>query len=130
MDHKCIIEDCARLVYRQLGRHLSECAYQKAFQHELSCHFKSVQIEHRVNQYYVTSKGSKVQISTLRVDILVDEKIVIELKALPSSLNSKAYSQCRRYLDILGFEEGFLINFGYDGLEIELIQCSKKNTAA
>ncbi len=45
------------------------------------------------------------------VDLLVEEKLVIELKAVPALLPAH-YTQLLTYLRVMELRHGFLINFG------------------
>ena len=108
-----IIKEAAIRVYEQLGFGLSENAYQTALAAELmDLEFENVQTEYHVSQYYTTSKGRKVQIADLRIDILLDERIILELKTVDGVLEKldkegrlkmedisklKEYKQCERY---------------------------------
>ena len=74
------IRDSANRVYDQLGYGLSENAYQTALANELiDLGFNNVQTEYHVSQYYNTSKNRQVQIADLRIDIIIDNKIILEL---------------------------------------------------
>ena len=121
-----IIQKASERVYEQLGYGLSENAYQTALAAELSETFKDVQTEYHVSQYYITSSGRKIQVADLRIDILIDEKIILELKAIDGCLTKtdkktgelkmeeikkmKEYKQCDRYKKIQKIDEGYLIN--------------------
>ena len=128
-----IIKEASTRVYEQLGFGLSENAYQTALAAELmDLEFENVQTEYHVSQYYTTSKGRKVQIADLRIDILLDERIILELKTVDGVLEKldkegrlkmedisklKEYKQCERYKVLKTINEGYLINFGKKGLD-------------
>lgn len=116
------IEESAKNVYSQLGPGLSESAYQKAFAAELSDYYNDVQTEYHIPEYFHTNSGRKVQISDLRIDILINNKFVIELKTLPGSFSKKHHLQIERYLKITDIKVGALINFGLKGLDLEIIK--------
>jgi GxxExxY protein len=112
-----IIQSCAENVYEQLGYGLSECAYQNAMCAELKEHFSNVQAEYHINQYYTTKTNkNKIQIANLRIDIFIDNCIILELKSI-SKLNTKEHLQTKRYKNITNVEHAFLINFGTNKLE-------------
>ncbi len=128
MNNQEIIKKASVRVYEQLGFGLSESAYQKSLAAELSETYLDVQTEFHVSQYYTTTKGRKVQIADLRIDILIDNKIILELKTVDGVLEKldrktgelkigeimklKEYKQCERYQNIKNINEGYLINFG------------------
>ena len=133
MNHHPIIQKACEKVYEQLGYGLSETAYQKALAAELSETYNNVETEFHISQYYTTSKGRKVQIADLRVDILLDNKIILELKSIDGVLSKfdkktgelkmdeikkiKEYKQCARYEKLMYINEGYLINFGKKRLD-------------
>lgn len=114
------IKHCANLVFKQLGFGLNESVYNKALQFELLELYKSVESEYHVNQYYTTQSGKKIQLTSLRLDLLVDDRIIIEIKTVINT-NKKHISQCRRYLNITKNKDLYLVNFGLDGIEINQI---------
>lgn len=132
------IRDSANRVYDQLGYGLSENAYQTALANELiDLGFNNVQTEYHVSQYYNTSKNRQVQIADLRIDIIIDNKIILELKTIDGVLNKKdkksgelnmneisilkEYKQCKRYKELKNFNEAYLINFGKKCLEFIVV---------
>lgn len=60
----------------------------------------------------VTYKGQAV--GTYRLDLLVDRKIILELKAV-SALNDVFKQQLLSYLKATGLRLGILVNFGTIG---------------
>ena len=133
MTNQSIIQKASIRVYEQLGFGLSENAYQKSLAAELSETYSDVQTEFHVSQYYTTTNGRKVQIADLRIDILIDNKIILELKTVDGVLEKldkktgelkmdeimklKEYKQCERYKKLRNITEGYLINFGKNGLD-------------
>ena len=128
-----IIKTATIRVYEQLGYGLSENAYQTALAAELEEFYKDVQTEFHISQYYRTTKGRRVQIANLRIDILINFKIILELKTIDGVLEKydketqelkmeeicklKEYKQCERYQKLGKINEGYLINFGKKGLD-------------
>jgi len=51
----------------------------------------------------------------LRPDIIVDNKIIIELKAVSRCLSLKEETQVRKYMEVLKLKKGVLINFPQSG---------------
>ena len=112
-------------IYQQLGFGISELSYEAAMAAELSEVCSNVQTEYHVSEYYTTSNGRKIQISDLRIDILINNEIIIELKTLESSLmkkkditQTKEYKQLKRYMKLMNISKGFLINFHNGGVDL------------
>ena len=53
-----------------------------------------------------------------RVDVLVDEKVLVELKAI-SQLEKIHFNQVINYLKVFNLEVGLLVNFGTDSLQVK-----------
>lgn len=132
------IKDATLKVYSDLGFGLNEIAYEKALSEELrDCGFHT-QKEAHINEYYITSTGRKIEVACLRIDILIDNNIILELKTIESSIqkidkktntlkkedliNTKEYLQCRRYKKLMKISNCFLINFGKKNLEFIKIE--------
>jgi len=100
-------------VYKKFRNTQKESIYQKALAHELTNVELKVEKEKQLPVYYY---GEKVGVYT--PDILVNESIIIELKAKPF-LHKDDISQFWYYLKNSDFKLGFLINFGEpDGVKI------------
>lgn len=119
----------AKSVYNQLGYGMAELSYEKAMASELHEIMQNVQTEYHVAEYYITNSGRKIQIADLRIDILIDNNIIIELKTLDSSFDkkkdvkeTKEYKQVSRYMKIMDINQGYLINFHKNGFDFIKIQ--------
>lgn len=100
------IINCALEVHNFLGPGLLESVYQKALIHELKLRGFKIDYEVPIEIYY---KDINVG-DSLRLDILVNEEIVIELKSVENVLPVHK-KQLLTYLRLLDFEVGLLINF-------------------
>ena len=60
------------------------------------------------------------QVGTRRVDFLVDQKVVVELKAI-GELEKVQLAQAINYLEAFGLEVGLLLNFGAAKLEFRRV---------
>ena len=102
-------------VHDLLGPGLPEQAYKKALSHELSLRSLPHQCEAPVPVIY---KG--LHVADGRVDLLVDSKLVVELKVV-DRLAAIHVAQTVAYLSALGLPLGLLINFNVtwlkDGLQ-------------
>ena len=101
---------CAMEVYNVLGPGLLECVYEKALIHELQLKGLSVVSQMPVEMNY---KGVNLG-EGLRLDLLVEDSIVIELKSV-EELKPVHYKQLLTYLKLMDKRVGLLINFNvYD----------------
>jgi GxxExxY protein len=93
-------------VYNTLGPGLLESVYEKAMIVELKSRGLSVQTQFPVEIHY---KNTLIG-SDLRLDLLVENKLIIELKSV-ETLNSVHFKQVRTYMRLLDKSVGILINF-------------------
>jgi GxxExxY protein len=93
-------------VHRVLGPGLLESICEEALCHELG--LRGIGCERQVG-VDVVYKG--VVIKGQRIDILVEGRVVVELKAV-SSLPDVASAQVLSYLKATGLKTGLLLNFG------------------
>ncbi|MBP5563561.1 MAG: GxxExxY protein [Bacteroidales bacterium] len=93
-------------VYNQLGPGLLESVYHKALNYELNQRGLFVQSEIPVEVLY---KGVNVS-NDLKVDLLVDNLVVVELKSVEYLLPVH-FKQLRTYMKLLNLSAGVLINF-------------------
>ena len=93
-------------VHRELGPGLLESAYLACMAHELSLRGISFHMEEELPVIY---KGVRIDCG-YRLDILVDEKVVVELKAV-SEMHPVFEAQLLTYMRISNCSVGLLINF-------------------
>ena len=104
------IRGAAMEVYNTLGPGLLESIYHKAMIYELQSRGLDVKSEVPLEVYY---KGILIE-KSLRLDLLVEDQIVVELKSVEEILPIH-YKQLKTYLKLYKKELGWLINFGaYD----------------
>ena len=96
---------CAIEVHRSLGPGLLESLYEKALCHE----FELYGIRY-VNQCVVPIIYKGTRIGEHRLDLLVDDKVVVELKAV-ERMDAVFRAQLLSYLKLSGNNLGLLINF-------------------
>jgi GxxExxY protein len=105
------ILEAAFEVHNQLGPGYSEEIYERA----LAIEFDNRQIPYELQKIIiVTYKGH--ELANYRLDILVDDKIILELKAV-SSISPLFKQQLLSYLKATGIKLGILINFGTSRVE-------------
>lgn len=103
-----IIIACALEAHRTLGGPgLLESIYEEALVHELGQHSVDVQ---RQMLLPVNYKG-KVLANSLRIDLLVDNLVIVESKAT-TQYHTVFESQLLTYLRVSGLKLGLVINFG------------------
>ncbi|WP_460983656.1 GxxExxY protein [Spirosoma fluminis] len=103
-------------VHRVLGNGFQEVIYQRALAHELNCRSVSFAREFEMPIFY---KG--VSIGSRRVDFLIENVVMVELKAL-IKLENTHLAQAINYLEAYNLETGLLINFGASSLEFKRLQ--------
>lgn len=103
---------CALEVHSRLGPGLLESAYEQCMAHELSS--RGVPF---VTQYAlpVEYKGVKIECG-YRVDMLVDESLVVELKSV-GEIQPVHHAQVLTYMRLAGVKAGLLINFNVEKLK-------------
>lgn len=105
------ITGCAISVHRELGPGLLESVYQKCLSYELAkCGYDVLQ------QVAVPVVYDEVVINTeLRLDLLVNETVIVELKAVERILPVHE-AQLLTYMKLLQKPQGLLINFFTDNV--------------
>ena len=109
----------AMKVHAALGNGFQEVIYQRALEIELEesgLHFVR---ELSMSVYY---KGR--QIGERRVDFFVEEKIMVELKAV-IQLENVHLAQAKNYLEAYNMQVGLLINFGSISLQFKRLENAK-----
>jgi len=104
---------CAMEVHRSLGNGFQEVIYQRSLAVEM---VKTGLIFGREIEMPLFYKG--VEVGSRRVDFLVGEAVLVELKAL-HELTSTHYAQIINYLEAYQLEVGLLINFGERSLRFK-----------
>jgi GxxExxY protein len=110
---------CAMEVHRYLGNGFQEVIYQRALALEMQHQGLSFQREYEMQIYY---KGA--HIGTRRVDFFVEEKVMLELKAV-IQMEDAHLAQAINYLEASGTETGLLINFGSRSLQFKRVMKSR-----
>ena len=93
-------------VYNRLGYGFLEKVYSRALEIELTHRGLQVRREVKVDLYY-----RERFMCSQRIDLLVVEMVVVEIKAA-DSMPPAAIKQCRSYLKALGLQVGLVLNFG------------------
>jgi GxxExxY protein len=106
---------CAMKVHNKMGPGFQEVIYQRCLAIELERADLSFAREQEQTVYY-----DGIQVGTRRADFIVENQIVVELKALVK-LEDVHIAQAKNYTVAYGFPLGLLINFGGKSLEHKLV---------
>ena len=109
----------AMRVHAALGNGFQEVIYQRALEIELEDSGLKFARELSMPVYYKNK-----QIGERRVDFFVEEKIMVELKAI-IQLENVHLAQAKNYLEAYNMEVGLLLNFGSASLQFKRLENSK-----
>jgi GxxExxY protein len=114
---------CAMTVHRKMKAGYSELIYSRCLAIEFDKINLSYKKELELPIYYdETSVGKR------RVDFMVEDKIVAELKAI-AELTDKELNQALNYLENHRQEVGLLLNFGAKSLQFKRLISQKRASA-
>lgn len=103
-------------VHNTLGNGFQEVIYQRCLAIEMEKQGLGFIREQEQIIYY-----EGVDVGTRRVDFLIEDKILVELKAI-IQLENVHLAQAINYLEAFDLEVGLLINFGSTSLEFKRLQ--------
>jgi GxxExxY protein len=109
-------------VHNKMRNGYNEVIYSKCLAIELDKEQIKYQRELDVPVYY-----EEVVVGRRRVDFLVEEKVVVELKAI-AELTDQNLAQALNYLECYKLEIGLLINFGSKSLEFKRLINQERGT--
>jgi GxxExxY protein len=107
---------CAMAVHNELGPGLKEGFYQRA----LAVKFDEAGLSH-AEEKGIEIHVDGVLVGLLYLDHLVNDSVVVEIKALPHKLTDDELGQVITYLGATGHKVGLLINFGGKSLEFRRV---------
>ncbi|WP_312819710.1 GxxExxY protein [Kaistella carnis] len=93
-------------IHRKLGIGLYEAVYEECLVYELKRNGLKVEKQKDISVEY---EGLIIE-KAFRLDLLIENKVVIEIKAVPE-INSYHTYQLLNYLRITGFKLGMILNF-------------------
>ena len=105
----------AILVHRELGPGYVESIYHEALKVEFTEHNFSFE-----SQKEITIKYLGVVVGVHRLDLVVENQVIVELKAV-KELTDVHFAQLRSYLKATGIKVGLLLNFAKPKLEIRRV---------
>jgi len=106
---------CAMKVHSELGNGFQEVIYQRCLHLEMEKQGLPFTRELEMTIFY-----HGVDVGTRRVDFLVNETVMVEIKAV-SRLEDIHLAQVLNYLEAYQLETGLLINFGSKSLEFRRV---------
>ncbi len=115
-----IILNCAYRVHSTLGPGLFESVYEAALAYELKVAGFNVERQKSLPVIYNDVKLDE----GFRIDLLVDDRIIIELKAV-KDLEPIHKAQLITYLKLADKDVGLLINFNTVSLKDGILRCFK-----
>jgi len=111
---------CTMKVHQKMRNGYVEQIYQRCLAIEFSRMNIPFRQEAELPIYY-----EDIQVGRRRVDFLIEEKIIVELKAL-SELTNQHLAQALNYLETQRLEIGLLINFGAKSLQFKRLTNQQK----
>jgi len=102
-------------VHKKLGPGFVERIYEKALSYELN----KIDINHE-RQKLIQVVYNEILLGDQRVDMVIEDKIIVELKAV-SELNNIHQAQMISYLKAADKKVGLILNFAGQKLEIKRI---------
>ena len=112
---------CAMKVHNTLGNGFQEVIYQRCLAIELEKAALSFGREIGQTIFY-----EGIDVGTRRADFVVEDKIIVELKAL-INLEDAHLAQAKNYVVAYDFPTGLLINFGATSLQYKKVFNPKYN---
>ena len=110
---------CAMRVHNTLGNGFQEIIYQRCLAIEMEQAGLGFARELEMTIYY-----NGIDVGARRVDFLVEECIMVELKAL-INLEDVHLAQAMNYVEAYRSEVGLLINFGAKSLQFKRVHNNK-----
>jgi GxxExxY protein len=113
LTHKII--GCAMQVHSTLGNGFQEVIYQRALAIEFTFQGLEFKREMEMDLFYRNQ-----HIGTRRVDFFVEEKVMVEIKAI-EKLEDVHKAQAINYCEAYNISDGLLINFGSKSLDFKRV---------
>jgi GxxExxY protein len=106
---------CAMKVHNVLGPGFQEVIYQRRLEIVMAREGLSFVREQEHTIYF-----EGIEVGTRRADFVVENQVVVELKAL-TALEDVHIAQSKNYVVAYNFPKGLLVNFGGKSLEYKLL---------
>jgi GxxExxY protein len=107
-----ILTDCISKIVKCIGIGYAEQVYHQAMIVEFKKRFIKFDSEKTLEVLYDGEVIGKV-----RADLIVDDRVIVEMKAI-MSIGRKEHNQVKRYMDLTGIKEAFIVNVNYRTWEV------------
>ena len=104
---------CAYKVHRQIGPGFNENIYHNALGVALEKEGLAYQTEKSFNVSYENK-----DVGRFRLDLIIEDKVIVEVKALTGNIPTVFELQVLSYLKASGYKIGLLINFGNKSCQV------------
>lgn len=105
---------CCFKVHKELGPGFNE----KIYQNSLKNLFEEQGIKYGMEKEYEVKYLDK-KVGKLRVDMVIEDKVIVEIKALAGNIPQVFQCQVLSYLKSSGLKVGLLINFGNKSCQVK-----------
>jgi GxxExxY protein len=118
------IRNCIFSVKKELGLGHKEQIYQRALEEEFTKRKIRYNSQKQIPVFY-----QKKQVGVYQPDFVIEDKIIIELKALPF-VGMREKKQLWNYLKGSSYQLALLVNFGHEDVSIERVICDSLQSAS
>ena len=107
-----------------LGKGLAECIYQEGL-----CVLLRKNGYDYSKEVVIPITFNKISVGNVRADIIVEDKIIIECKAIDANLKPSHLPQIIVYMKTLGYDEGIMVNFNQNPSKdmVEIVKVKREN---
>ena len=105
---------CCFKVHSELGPGFNEKIYQNA----LKITLKEVELKYETEKEFTVYFKNK-KIGHLRLDLIVENKVIVEIKALTGNIPEVFKYQVLSYLKVSNLHTGLLVNFGNKSCQVK-----------
>ena len=105
---------CCFKVHSELGPGFNEKIYHNA----LKIALKESNLEYQTEKEFIVSFQDK-KIGTLKLDLIVEGKVIVEVKGLATSVPDVFKYQLLSYLKVSNLHIGLLVNFGNKSCQVK-----------
>lgn len=105
---------CCFKVHSALGAGFPEKIYQNALILSLKAHGLKNEAEKEFNVFFNDKK-----VGSLKSDLIIDNKVIVEVKAVTGIMPVVFKQQLISYLKISGLHVGLLVNFGNESCQVK-----------
>lgn len=108
-------------VHRTLGPGFLENVYENALAIELDNAGVKFERQKCLDVYY-----KNIQVGHYIADLVIENKIILELKAIRGTISDVHKAQAMNYLSVTGYDLALILNFGTQSLERQRVANSRK----